>query len=95
MSTDAWTDYRVPASPYFVLVDGSHGVIGEGSAASFGQLAGLLDRATVDLGVATSGKSGARAMEERSDLELLEAGITPGHESLYTWDTPNEEPADA
>jgi hypothetical protein len=52
----------------------------------------LLDRATTDLGVAPGGgKSGARAMEERIDVELLEAGITPGHESLYQWDAPSEE----
>jgi hypothetical protein len=86
MSTDAWTDYRVPASPYFVLIDGRHGVVGEGSAASFAQLSGLLDRATADLGVvAPSGRAGARGTEERIDLELLRAGITPGHESLYRW----------
>jgi hypothetical protein len=92
MSTDAWNDYRVPASPYFVLVDGLHGVVGEGSAASFAQLAGLLDRATADLGVvAPSGRSGARGTEERIDLELLRAGITPGHESLYRWSDPTEE----
>jgi hypothetical protein len=92
MSTDAWADYRVPASPYFVLVDGQQGVIGEGSAASFAQLAGLLDRATADLGVATgSSRAGARGMEERIDLELLRAGITPGHESLYQWTEPSEE----
>jgi hypothetical protein len=95
MSTDAWSDYQVPASPYFVLVDGRHGVVGEGSAASFAQLAGLLDRATTDLGVAPRERSGARGVEERIDLELLQAGITPGHESLYRWDEPSEEPADA
>ena len=88
MSSAAWDDYRVPASPYFVLVDGTQGVIGEGSAASFGQLAGLLDRATIDLGVAQgSASSGAARAEERIDLDLLRAGITPGHASLYEWST--------
>jgi hypothetical protein len=90
MSSDAWNDYRVPASPYFVLVDGAHGVIGEGSAASFSQLAGLLDRATTDLGVAPpAGPSAAQRLEDRIDGDLLRAGITPGHSSLYEW-TPSE-----
>jgi hypothetical protein len=95
MSSDAWTDYRVPASPYFVLVDGMHGVIGEGSAASFAQLAGLLDRATTDLGVAPqAAPSAAQRVEDRIDLDLLRAGITPGHSSLYDWTSP-ESDADA
>jgi hypothetical protein len=86
MSSPAWQDYRVPASPYFVLVDGTHGVIGEGSAASFGQLAGLLDRATADLGAAPAAPGGtARRGEDRIDLDLLRAGITPGHPALYEW----------
>ena len=77
MSSDAWQDYRVPASPYFVLVDGTHGVIGEGSAASFPQLAGLLDRATIDLGVVTATETSSAAREEdRIDLDLFAAGCT-------------------
>jgi hypothetical protein len=94
MSSDAWDEYRVPASPYFVLVDGTRGVVGEGSAVSFAQLAGLLDRATTDLGVAAPSTvvAGGRRMEDRIDLDLLRAGITPGHASLYEW-TDAEPPA--
>jgi hypothetical protein len=95
MSSDAWGDYEVPASPYFVLVDGSLGVIGEGSAASFGQLAGLLERATTDRGVARqAGGPAAGASdddphaESRIDRDLLRAGITPGHPALYEWHDP-------
>ena len=89
MSSDAWDEYRVPASPYFVLVDGVHGVVGEGSAVSFAQLAGLLDRATTDLAVAPARSTdvGGPRMEDRIDLDLLRAGITPGHASLYEWST--------
>jgi hypothetical protein len=76
MSSEAWAAYAVPASPYFVLVDGDRGVIGEGSAASFTQLRGVLERATSDV---------ERENEVRIDRELLNAGITPGHESLYDW----------
>jgi hypothetical protein len=95
MSSDAWTDYQVPASPYFVLVDGTLGVIGEGSAASFGQLAGLLERAATDLGIGAAGPAAAgveRAQDDggrdnaaRIDRDLLRAGITPGHRALYDW----------
>jgi hypothetical protein len=50
MSGGAWADYAVPATPYFVLVDGERGVIGEGSAAGWPQLAGLVERAVSDRG---------------------------------------------
>ncbi len=36
MSSEAWDAYGIPMSPYFVLVDGTRGVIGEGAAASLG-----------------------------------------------------------
>lgn len=50
MSTEAWDDYSVPVAPYFLLVDGStNRVIGEGSAATFAQLGGMLERATSDV----------------------------------------------
>src|SRR4051812_6157171 len=49
MSTDAWTDYEVPVSPYFVLVEGSSGrIVGEGAAGSWPQLTSLLERAAAD-----------------------------------------------
>ncbi|HEX7096989.1 MAG TPA: hypothetical protein VF183_13970 [Acidimicrobiales bacterium] len=86
MSSDAWAAYNVPASPYFVLVDGALGVIGEGSALSFEQLAGLLGRAVDDLGV---GRRGGRPTEARVDAELLRAGITPGHPALYDFSDPD------
>jgi len=77
MSTSAWTDYAVPHSPYFVLVDGSRGrVRGEGAATSWRQVAGLITQALADA------TDGARR-ESRADAELLAAGITPGHETLY------------
>ena len=46
MSSDAWTDYEVPGSPFFVLVDGTSGRrIGEGVANHFRQVAELVRRA--------------------------------------------------
>lgn len=49
MSSEAWDDYSVPVAPYFMLVDGTNDrVIGEGSAATFAQLANLMERAQAD-----------------------------------------------
>ena len=51
MGSDAWTDYEVPASPFFVLVDGVDGRrIGEGIANTFPQVAELVRRAQVERG---------------------------------------------
>ncbi|MFZ0249467.1 MAG: hypothetical protein WAL61_05940, partial [Acidimicrobiales bacterium] len=49
MSTDAWLEYQVPGSPFFVLVDGASGQkVGQGVASSVGQLAELVRRAEHD-----------------------------------------------
>jgi len=49
MSTEAWTDYEVPGSPFFVLVDGASGRrIGEGVANTFGQVVDLVRRAQLE-----------------------------------------------
>jgi len=87
MSSAAWSDYAVPASPYFVLVDGHAGVIGEGSAATFAQLRGVLERALSDAGAID-----LRDDPNRIDAELRRAGIVPGHHSLYEWPTGPEAP---
>jgi hypothetical protein len=105
MSGPAWVDYGVPATPYFVLVEGERGVIGEGSAAGWPQLAGLVERAVSDRGFALTGDDGGGAIdltdgdpmrrggsgrEDRADAALLRAGIGPGDERLYQ--PPIEEP---
>jgi hypothetical protein len=92
MSTEAWGDYEVPGSPFFVLVDGRTGRrIGEGIAQQFSQVADLVRRAQVDVR-AFGSVSRSRAMSEgldgperesANDNELLAAGIYPGHDSLY------------
>ena len=51
MSTEAWLDYQVPGSPFFVLVDGATGQkVGQGVASHVGQLAELVRRAEHDRG---------------------------------------------
>jgi hypothetical protein len=77
MSTEAYDDYGVPVSPYFVLVEAHGGAIaGEGAAASWPQLASLLDRAVTDASAAGGQRTrrellaGARR-NGRVDRELL------------------------
>ena len=78
MSTEAWLEYKVPHTPYFVYVDGPTGrIIGEGSAQTWQQVVSLWSQALAD----DSTRSGGG--EARADRELQQAGIHPGHESLY------------
>lgn len=87
MSTAAWDDYDVPLSPYFILVDGpSSSVVGEGAAASWEQVRGLLEQACADIGLTTSGTPAllnGDEREARADAELRAAGIDPGGAELY------------
>ena len=63
MSTDAWLDYQVPGSPFFVLVDGASGrKVGQGVASSVGQLAELVRRAEHDRGAAGGGRGRGEAI---------------------------------
>jgi hypothetical protein len=93
MSTAAWTDYEVPGSPFFVLVDGAAGTrVGEGVAQQLSQIADLVARAEVDARlpsaavVGSAGDPGGMsgpAREAANDAQLAGAGIGPGHPSLY------------
>lgn len=94
MSSEAWDDYGVPVSPYFILIDGpSSKVIGEGAAASWAQVFDLLSKAVADAGIDAGGRALQTPRPEgrmngperlaRAQNELLAAGIEPGHPSLY------------
>ncbi len=97
MSTDAWSDYEVPGSPFFVLVDGLSGRrIGEGVANHVHQIVDLVRRAEADARPLSFGTretpGGSRAYavgldgptrESANDRELAAAGIMPGDPSLY------------
>jgi hypothetical protein len=92
MSTEAWFEYEVPGSPFFVLVDGATGrKVGQGVANHVGQLAELVRRAEHDRGTVTTGRGrgrgegalGGPAREEATDDVLWAAGIHPGDPSLY------------
>lgn len=83
MSSQAWDDFRIPVSPYFVLVDAASAtVVGEGAAASWEHVSQLLSQAMADAGHDTSNVS-TRDRADRTARHLSEAGIEPGHESLY------------
>jgi hypothetical protein len=75
MSSAAWSAYGVPATPYFVYLEGGR-VQGEGSASGWEQILALLRDARAD------------AMHRNGDVDDVErvlgaAGIGPGHPSLY------------
>ena len=99
MSSDAWLDYEVPVSPYFILVErggpdgGSARIVGEGAASTWEQVANLLKQAVADAGIARRRESGTRRTgrngaqrEADTDAELRRAGIEPGDPSLYPSD---------
>jgi hypothetical protein len=90
-SDQAWLDYEVPGSPHFVYVDGPAGrVVGEGTASTWEQIRDLLEHATSSASAPSSAElPPGRDNAERIDLELLAAGIGPGHPSLY----PDTDPA--
>jgi hypothetical protein len=92
MSTEAWLDYQVPGSPFFVLVDGATGQkVGQGVASAVGQLAELVRRAEHDRAAAGGDRGrgrgeaslGGPAREAAADEVLAAAGILPGDPSLY------------
>ena len=82
MSSDAWNDYGIPVSPYFILIDGpTNRIEGEGAASTWSQVGSLLSRADADAEVAN---------ERRIDSELKAAGITPNDPTLYPDDVGSE-----
>lgn len=89
MSSDAWEAYDVPVAPYFAYVDGLAGeVVGEGAAATWGQLVQMMEQALVDAGIDARParqrrRAGGPARSARVDRALLSAGIEPGDPSLY------------
>jgi hypothetical protein len=80
-STSGWGAFDVPGSPYFVLVrDGR--IVGEGSGTSWQQISTLLAQAAADDALREARGNGA-VREARDDTALRNAGIEPGHPSLY------------
>ncbi len=88
MTSQGWADYRIPGSPYFVLVDGPSGAVaGEGTGTSWSQVQSLMRQALGDHSPAPSPPGRPRRTDrgrmETDDAELLAAGIGPAHPSLF------------
>ena len=88
LSSSAWTDYRIPVAPYFVLVDGPGGdVIGEGAAATWEQVRDLMGQSLADGDDVPEDDHPPLGRPQdrptRVNAELRAAGIEPGHPSLY------------
>lgn len=97
MSSEAWADYAVPGSPYFVLVDGA--IRGEGVATTWPALSSLVSDAIADDGDAGAGPgpgrgagagsgSGGTARALTVERTLAASGIGPDHPSLYPGGAP-------
>lgn len=85
MSSEAWEDYGVPGTPYFVLVEGG-AVAGEGVATTWQALSSLVadalaEQAEQETDGAADRERGAR--HGRIDERLAAAGIGPDHPSLF------------
>lgn len=77
MSSQAWQNYEVPGAPYFVWIDGPTATIrGVGSS---DKIEGVLNMLRDQL----AEERLPDASPDRDERELLAAGITPGHPSLF------------
>jgi hypothetical protein len=92
-SDEAWDAYGVPGSPHFVYVDGRTGrVTGEGTGPDWPAVRDLMSQAAADHSAGHSTGAATRRVQDvewrdnpsRIDVELLAAGIGPGHPSLTT-----------
>lgn len=80
MSDDAWDAYRVPLTPYFMLIDEHGNIIGEGSATSMDRLLGLFRESALDT---SPERMNTRSRERFTDESLSRSGVEPGDPSLY------------
>lgn len=81
MSSDVWDTFRVPLTPYFMLLDADARVIGEGSALTWEQLVGLLRQSAADS--PNPAHLGTSERARFTDTRLAESGVEPGDPSLY------------
>lgn len=82
MSSEAWDAFKVPATPYFALVENSEAkIVGEGSAANWPRVADMVRRAIADANHPLHRSTSARKADV--DAELAAVGIEPGDPRLY------------
>ena len=80
MSDEVWDQFKVPLTPYFILVGPDGQIIGEGSATSMSHLLGLFRQSASD---ANPVRLNTRQREAFTDDQLAGSGIEPGDPSLY------------
>lgn len=80
MSDDAWDSFKVPVTPYFMLVGEDGSVLGEGSATTMERLLELFRQSAAD---STPVRMTTRERERFTDHRLGQSGIEPGDRSLY------------
>ena len=84
MSSEAWTEFAVPGSPFFALVATSGEVLGEGTAGTWDNVFELVKLASRDATAAERSRSSRGVRREANvDQALQSAGILPGDASLY------------
>ena len=81
LSDETWDAFEVPGAPYFAYVDGSGRVVGEGTGTSWKQVVQLMTQSRSDAALRVKGSGAVR--DGRDSLALRDAGIEPGHPSLY------------
>lgn len=80
MSSEAWEAFKVPATPYFALVENQSGrIVGEGSAADWVRVEDMVRRALADVGLHRSTSQRKADVDE----ELAAAGFEPGDPRLF------------
>ena len=94
MSSTAWQEYAVPASPHFVLTDGRGGIRGRGAALDWSQLETMVGDARADADAASPPARTTQERAARSAQALAQAGIGPGHPSLFPSLVSGETPAE-
>lgn len=82
MSTQAWNDFSVSATPHFILVKGGE-IAGRGSATSWAQITAFLNDAEADNRIHRARALGTESRADRAERSLANAGVGPDHPSLF------------
>jgi hypothetical protein len=94
MSSEAWDHYDIPHAPYFVYISGPAGrIVGEGVAAGWEEVKGLMANAVADgtthpappegSGFGPARSKADQRRDDAVDAQLRDAGIEPGDARLY------------
>ena len=81
LSSAAWDECAVPASPYFVHIGKDGEIAGEGVSSTWEGVRSLLSDARADIGAEAGADGGSRM--QRAEAELVGAGLSPSDASLY------------